>query len=461
MVRRKRGKAQRSGKAGRVGSSTPASVEPEVATPDEADEVSEGPGEAASVEEGAPKPVDDAGAGVEQAGATDPEPEAAEPGPDVADSEPEQEPAEPTTELLVEPEPEPDPEPVVEPEPEPEPVVEPEPEPEPVVEPEPKVVVTPDPEPEPALEPVEAGSEDVRPVQQPDPAEAGTEPTLHEPAAPQPQPFPAHLVEASPAAYGPESVSSEDLATDRSGVPAGHVEGRAAWRRLFRMGKPRTTKANVLGAVLAIALGVGIATQVQLTNERGLSELSQSELIRLLDDISSRSSRLDQQLRDLETTRDQLLSGTGDTGEALEQAQRRADTLGILAGTIGAQGPGITVSISDPGSGVTGPVILDLIQELRDAGAESIDVDGVRVVASSYVGDSGGDLSVDGTAITRPILVKAIGDPNTLASAMTIPGGIVETIRQKGANASVKESTSVSITSIHTPTEPVHAQPVG
>jgi uncharacterized protein YlxW (UPF0749 family) len=227
------------------------------------------------------------------------------------------------------------------------------------------------------------------------------------------------------------------------------------------MGKPRTTKANVLGAVLAIALGVGIATQVQLTNERGLSELSQSELIRLLDDISSRSSRLDQQLRDLETTRDQLLSGTGDTGEALEQAQRRADTLGILAGTIGAQGPGITVSISDPGSGVTGPVILDLIQELRDAGAESIDVDGVRVVASSYVGDSGGDLSVDGTAITRPILVKAIGDPNTLASAMTIPGGIVETIRQKGANASVKESTSVSITSIHTPTEPVHAQPVG
>jgi uncharacterized protein YlxW (UPF0749 family) len=304
------------------------------------------------------------------------------------------------------------------------------------------------------------GSPDPDREPEPDVVTGGADLPGDEPMAPPPQHLGPQSTEASSAAYGSESLSSADRATGGRGVPAGHVEGKAAWRRLFRMAKPRTTKANVLIALLAVALGVGIATQVQLTNERGLSQLSQSELIRLLDDISSRSSRLDQQLRDLETTRDQLLSGTGNTGDALEQAQRRADTLGILAGTIGAQGPGITVSISDPGHKVTGPVILDLIQELRDAGAESIDVGGVRVVASSYVGDSGGDLSVDGTEISRPILVKAIGDSNTLASAMTIPGGIVETIRQKTANASVKESPSVSITSTHTPTEPVHARPV-
>ena len=84
----------------------------------------------------------------------------------------------------------------------------------------------------------------------------------------------------------------------------------------------------------------------------------------------------------------------------------------------------------------------------------------MRVVASSYVGDASGTLSVDGQPIRRPILVKAIGDPNTLASAMTIPGGIVETIRLKGANASVNQAKSITITSIHTPVEPVHAEPV-
>ncbi|HEY9496709.1 MAG TPA: DUF881 domain-containing protein [Intrasporangium sp.] len=307
------------------------------------------------------------------------------------------------------------------------------------------------------------------------PAQAEPDPALPDPAMPagappaeaetavvvpaEPQRPAAHVVEASTAAYGPEAVTPADLAVGREGVPSGHVEGKAAWRRLFRMSRPRTTKANVLAALLAIALGVGIATQVQLTNERGLSELSQSDLIRLLDDISARSNRLDAQVRELESRREALLNGTDSAAEALQQAQRRADTLGILAGTLAAQGPGITVSISDPSRQVSGPVILDLIQELRDAGAESIDVGGVRVVASSYVGDTNGDLSVDGTSISRPITVKAIGDSNTLASAMTIPGGIVETIRQKGANASVTESRTIEITSTHTPAPLTHAEP--
>ena len=303
--------------------------------------------------------------------------------------------------------------------------------------------------------PGDADNPPVEPEMTPTPAVADT------PAAVVPPTPPATSAgEASPAAYGLPSALPIDQGGAPPTVPPGHVEGKAAWRRLLRMSKPRTTKANALGALLAIALGVAIATQVQLTNERGLSELSQTDLIRLLDDITSRSSRLDQQIHELETTRDRLLSGTGSAGEALEQAQRRADTLGILAGTIGAQGPGITVSITDPDRGVSGPVVLDLIQELRDAGAESIEVGGVRVVASSYVGDARGTLSVDGQPIRRPILVKAIGDPNTLASAMTIPGGIVETIRLKGANASVNQAKSITITSIHTPVEPVHAEPV-
>lgn len=319
-----------------------------------------------------------------------------------------------------------------------------------------------DPEPgEPERE--DSEPEEVAPEQQVDPTVPAGAPAVDTDTAvvvpTEPQRTAAPVMRASPAAYGPEGVTPPDLAVDSEGVPPGLVEGKAAWRRLFRMGRPRTTKANVLGALLAVALGVGIATQVQLTNERGLSELSQSDLIRLLDDISARSNRLDEQVRELETRREALLSGTDDTGEALEQAQRRADTLGILAGTLPAQGPGITVSISDPDRQVSGPVVLDLIQELRDAGAESIDVGGVRVVASSYVGDAGGDLSVDGTSISRPVLVKAIGDPNTLASAMTIPGGIVETIRQKGGNASVNESRSIAITSTHTPEPLTHAEP--
>jgi uncharacterized protein YlxW (UPF0749 family) len=251
--------------------------------------------------------------------------------------------------------------------------------------------------------------------------------------------------------------SAEAREPGTSPVP---VEGRAAWTRLLKMSRPRATRANVLGALLAVLLGAGIAAQVQLTNQRSLDELSQTDLVRVLDDISLRSSRLDQQVRELEATRDRLKSGTGTAAEALEQAQKRVDTLGILAGRIAAKGPGITLRISDPTNQLTGPIVLDIIQELRDAGAESIDVGGVRVVASSFVGDRDGDILVDGTQVSRPLVIKVIGDSKTLSSAMTIPGGIVESVRQKGANATITESSLIEITSLHRPIEMTHAKPV-
>ena len=208
-------------------------------------------------------------------------------------------------------------------------------------------------------------------------------------------------------------------------------------------------------------LGAAIAAQVQLTNERGLTELSQTDLVRVLDDVSLRSARLDQQVRELESTRDRLKSGTGTSAEALEQAQKRLDTLGILAGTVGAKGPGITLRISDPDSQVTGPVILDLIQELRDGGAEAIDVGGVRVVASSFVGDSGGEVKIDGTPVVAPLRHQGhrrlqdagLGDDHPRRHRRVgAPEG-----RQRDRRRSRTRSRSPRPTS---PTEPTHAKPV-
>lgn len=274
-------------------------------------------------------------------------------------------------------------------------------------------------------------------------------------------------VEEPPVVDTDDSVSEEmpsepapaEEATAVEPDPPRSVAGAAAWKRLLRMGSPRPTKANLLSALLAVLLGVGIATQVQLTNSRGLEGLSQSDLVRVLDDLSVKASRLDDQARELEDTRDRLKSGTGSTAEAIEQAQKRVDTLGILAGVVGAHGPGIRLSISDPDRQITGPIILDLIQELRDAGAEAIEVGGVRVVASTFIGSQDGEILVDGHVATRPFVIKAIGNSKTLASAMNIPGGIVETVRQKGASASVTEVEDITITSIHQPTPLTHAVP--
>ena len=155
------------------------------------------------------------------------------------------------------------------------------------------------------------------------------------------------------------------------------------WHRLRLMARPRATKANAFAALLAVILGFAVATQVRQNQELGLESLRQSELVTILDNATLQSSRLDQNARVLQATRDGLVSGSTGGAAALKAAQERLDALGILAGTVRAHGPGIRITILDPSAKVTSPLLLDAIEELRDAGGEAIQVGDVRVVASS------------------------------------------------------------------------------
>jgi uncharacterized protein YlxW (UPF0749 family) len=233
-----------------------------------------------------------------------------------------------------------------------------------------------------------------------------------------------------------------------------------AWQRLSRIGAPRLTKANALVTVLALALGFALATQVQQTQAAGLEALSQPDLLQVLDDVSQRSARLDAQLGELQRNRDALRSGVDTAAAALQQAQDQVDRLGILAGTVGATGPGISVVISDPQARVTSVYLLDIIQELRDAGAEVIQVGQVRVVAETAFDDEGADLVADGTVLNRPITILAIGEAATMSAAMSIPGGVVDTVRQRGGVAVVTIRDRVDIDALHTLVPPRHATPV-
>lgn len=234
----------------------------------------------------------------------------------------------------------------------------------------------------------------------------------------------------------------------------------AAWRRLARMGRPRPTKANVLVSLLAIALGFALATQLKLSREDGLERLRQDELIKLLDQVSSRATDLDSQVRTLQSQRDAIAGGRTSREDDLRRAQARLDTLGLLAGTVAATGPGIVVTISDPGAKVTPAAVLDALEELRDAGAEVIDIGGVRVVVETAVTGEAGRIQVGGVAVPYPIVITAIGDPATMATAMNIPGGVVANVDQLGGSATVRQETRLRVTSLHGQNSPRYARPV-
>lgn len=242
-------------------------------------------------------------------------------------------------------------------------------------------------------------------------------------------------------------------------VPAAAKES-SAWRRLALMARPRATKANALAALLAILLGFAVATQVRQNQVLGLGSLRQSELVTILDNATLLSARLDENARELQATRDELISGSTSGAAALTAAQERLDALRVLAGTAEAVGPGIRMTINDPEGKVTPPLLLDAIEELRDAGAEAIQVGDVRVVASSFFSQAGTGIEIDGTRVTEPFLISAIGNPQTLSSAMEIPGGLSENVRQLGASITINQETELTVGALHTLREHRYARPV-
>ncbi|WP_270888076.1 DUF881 domain-containing protein [Pedococcus sp. 5OH_020] len=234
----------------------------------------------------------------------------------------------------------------------------------------------------------------------------------------------------------------------------------SSWATLLRMARPRATRANVFGALLAILLGFAIATQVQQTNQSGLEQLREDELIRILDDVTQEQGRVSSDIRQLEASRDRLLSGVDSSSEALKSAQERLDTLGILTGTAPATGPGVVITITDPGHKVTAARLLDALQELRDSGAEAVQMGDQRVVADTWFSDADGGITVSGHQIAEPYVIKAIGDSATMASAMDIPGGVTDSVRRDGAQSTVRQLKRVDITALHSLEEPRYARPV-
>ena len=88
----------------------------------------------------------------------------------------------------------------------------------------------------------------------------------------------------------------------------------------------------------------------------------------------------------------------------------------------------MAVRIADPKGAFEFQLLLDLVQELRDAGAEAIAVNGRRVGGATSFSRRRTAVTVDGQEVQQPYEVLAIGDPATLEVGLRIPGGAVDTL---------------------------------
>jgi uncharacterized protein YlxW (UPF0749 family) len=249
-------------------------------------------------------------------------------------------------------------------------------------------------------------------------------------------------------------------------------QARPSWLR--RLLTPRVRRVDLLVALLLGLLGFAAVVQVRATQEEGpLAGARQEDLVQILDDLSNRNARLRSEIGTLNQARERLTTGSDRTEAALEEARRRAQVLGVLAGTVPAEGPGVSLVFTDLQRTLRADVLLDALQELRDAGAEAVMLEGpvrpgggrtaqtqsVRVVASTSLLDDEQGVVVDGALLRPPYRFAVVGDPATLASALGIPGGVIATVERLGGSVTVTQLDTVVVDALRPLEPPQYAVP--
>ncbi|MDO4411895.1 DUF881 domain-containing protein [Cutibacterium sp.] len=241
------------------------------------------------------------------------------------------------------------------------------------------------------------------------------------------------------------------------------VRTKRHWRKI---GKDLTSVSTgqIVVAVILCLCSFMVVTQVRSHhNQDAYSTMSRADLVTMLDTLSESSRQLDSEIADLRATMRELQSGANSRKVAQQEAQDQLAGAQVLAGTVPVHGPGITITIDDPDEKVTSDMMLDAVEEMRDAGAEAMVLNNtVRIVANTWFAASPDGLQVSETTISRPYTLTVIGEPHALQEGARFRGGLVSQMESDKVGASVEITTSqdLTISAVAHPRAMTHATPV-
>jgi uncharacterized protein YlxW (UPF0749 family) len=220
---------------------------------------------------------------------------------------------------------------------------------------------------------------------------------------------------------------------------------------------------------VAIVVACGLLGFILVAQVRAVEDFDQrlaiereENLTRILSDLADRSDELARQI-----TERRLLLYEFDVNSEREQIavnslRERLEDLRVLTGAVEVVGDeGIRLTIEDPLRMVGQDSMVDAIQELRDAGAEAIAIDGVRLVAQSSVTTRNDQLVLDGQPLESPYQIDAIGSASALSEGLAIPGGVESALRaREGVEVDIEQLGQVTLPARSAPVPFVFAEPV-
>ncbi|WP_026485535.1 DUF881 domain-containing protein [Caldanaerobius polysaccharolyticus] len=220
----------------------------------------------------------------------------------------------------------------------------------------------------------------------------------------------------------------------------------------------RKAAGQVSVAVVLFLLGLMISLQYKTIQYGGnnVNVKRVEELTAQIKKLESDKEGLINQVNSLQNKLTEYENAASKVNAVTDALKKDNEKYKIMAGLEAVRGPGIIVTLNDstkeiqPGDNANNYIIhdddlLQVLNELRAAGAEALSLNGERIIATSEVRCVGPTVVVNNNRFAAPFVIQAIGDPQTLQAALELKGGIVDALRYWGIHVNIKTSNDIDI----------------
>ncbi len=196
------------------------------------------------------------------------------------------------------------------------------------------------------------------------------------------------------------------------------------------------------------------ATQIIGTD--GVNSELKSEVLSWKEKYDEAYKRLENAEDELEKARE--TSSKKDDGSL--ESERNLKIANAIIGTTDVTGEGIVLTVADNQNVTSNSIsaldnisnylihdsdLLILVNELKNAGAEAIEINGERVTNLTSITCDGNVVLINGNKVSSPFEIKAIGSQEALLGAIQRPGGKLEELEDYGLVSSIKKQKKITI----------------
>jgi uncharacterized protein YlxW (UPF0749 family) len=210
-----------------------------------------------------------------------------------------------------------------------------------------------------------------------------------------------------------------------------------------------------LVVVSLIAVGLGFLIMVQFRSQaavaRTLAAQDDTSVALLINDLNRANNQLIQQTVVLEEQQTQLHQALTSGGADSKALSKELTTLREVNGAVAVHGPGLEIRIQGP---VMDFELQDALNNLRNAGAEAISLNGYRIISSTPVVSRGDTLMIAGHVVSTPLVLRVIGDAEQLGPAADLSASSLQTRVQ----VSIQRKSDLAITEVVIPRPLIYAQ---